>query len=117
MIVVDDATGARRVVSERALPNEVDTARNLYLFARNNDGTADAFARSRLYWLEIWQDGVLVRKMQPVRLKNGLVAIWDSVERKAYFPKPSSGNGAVFFTEVGPEGRERIPRPFVLVVR
>jgi hypothetical protein len=117
VIVVDDATGARTVVSTRTLAADVNTGKNLYLFARNNNGTADAFARSRLYWLEIWQDGVQVRKMQPVRLKNGLVAIWDSVEGKAYFPKPSSGTGVVFFSEVGPEGRERLPRPFVLVVR
>jgi len=116
VIVVNDATGARSVVSERTLAADVNTGRNLYLFARNKDGAADSFARSRLNWLEIWQDGVQVRRMQPVRLKNGLVAIWDSIERKAYFPRLASG-GFVTFSAIGPEGRERIPRPLVLVVR
>ncbi len=116
VIIVNDAANTRTIVSERTIADDVDTAQDLYLFARNNNGTPDAFSRSRLYWLRIWQDGVRVRKMQPVRLKNGLVAIWDSVGKKAYLPSNSTG-GFATFSAVGPDSKELVTPPFVLVVR
>jgi len=114
--VIDDATGTQRVVSQRTLADNVDTAQNLYLFARNNNGTPDAFAKSRLYWLILKQDGLRVRKMQPVLLKNGLVALWDSLGKKAYLPSNSTG-GFVSFSAIGPETDERVTPPLVLIVR
>ena len=115
-VVVNDATGARTVIADRTIDADIDTGRNLYLFANNNNGTPSAFCKSRLYWLKIWQDGVRVRKMQPVRLKNGLVALWDSLGKKAYLPSNSSG-GFVTFSAVGPDSKELVTPPFVLVVR
>ncbi len=116
VIVVNDATSARTVIADRTIDDDINTGRNLYLFANNNNGTPSAFCKSRLYWLRIWQDGVRVRKMQPVRLKNGLVAIWDSVGKKAYLPSKSTG-GFVTFSAVGPDSKELVTPPFVLVVR
>lgn len=113
---IADGTGARTVVSERTLADDVDTAQNLYVFARNNAGTADSFARSRLYWLKIWQDGVCVRKFQPVRLENGLVGLFDHVEEKIYLPKTADGSLA-YFSAVGPVGEKMVTPPFVLVIR
>jgi hypothetical protein len=84
MRLYDDAAGTSAIVSRRSLAADVDTGRNLYLFARNNNGVADAFAASRLYWATLHQDGKLVRKFQPAILKNGLVCLWDHIEGKIY---------------------------------
>ena len=114
--IVNDATGARTVISEQTIADNVDTAQNLYLFARNGNGTPTAFSRSRLYWLKIWQDGAPVRKLQPFRLKNGLVGLWDHVEQKAYFPKTAAGD-ITYFSAVGPEAKMMRDLPFRLIIR
>ena len=114
--IVNDATGARTVISERALANDIDTEQNLYLFANNNNGTAASFAKSRLYWLKLRQNGSYVRKFQPVRLKNGIVGLWDFVEEKAYLPKTAAG-GFVAFSAVGPETEKAFNAPLVLIIR
>ena len=84
MRIYDDAAGTSEIVSRRSLEADVNTGRNLYLFARNKNGIADAFASSRLYWAKLYQDGKLVRKFQPVILKNGLVGLWDHVNSAMY---------------------------------
>ena len=114
--IVNDATGARTVISERALANDIDTEQNLYLFANNNNGTAASFAKSRLYWLKLRQNGSYVRKFQPVRLKNGIVGLWDFVEEKAYLPKTAAG-GFVDFSAVGPETEKAFNAPLLLIIR
>ena len=116
VVVVNDATGAGTVVADRALADDIDTGRNLYLFANNNNGSADSFAKSRLYWLKIKQDGAYVRKFQPVRLKNGLVGLWDFVEEKTYLPKTSTG-GLAYFSAVGQETGKLFNKRFVIIVR
>ena len=115
MVVVNDATGAGTVVADRALADDIDTGRNLYLFANNNNGTAASFAKSRLYWLKLNQGGY-VRKFQPVRLKNGLVGLWDFVEEKVYLPKNASG-GFATFSAVGPETQKMFNKGMVLILR
>ena len=114
--LIDDATGARTTISERALSDNVNTAQNLYVFARNNNGTADSFARSRLHWLKIWQDGACIRKFQPARLKNGLVGLFDHAEGKFYLPQIADGSLA-YFSTVGPKGEKLVASSFVFVVR
>ena len=115
VVVVNDATGAGTVVADRALADDIDTGRNLYLFANNNNGTAASFAKSRLYWLKLNQGGY-VRKFQPVRLKNGLVGLWDFVEEKVYLPKNASG-GFATFSAVGPETQKMFNKGMVLILR
>ena len=113
---INDATGTRTVISERTIADNVDTDRNLYVFANDNNGTPAAFSRSRLYWLKIWQDGAPVRKFQPFRLKNGLVGLWDHVGQKAYFPKSAAGD-ITYFSATGPEAKMMRDSPFLLIVR
>ena len=113
---IDDANRSRTLFSSRTLSDNVDTERNLYLFARNNNGTPDAFAKSRLYWMKLKQDGRLVRKFQPVRLKNGLVGLWDHIEGKTYLPKTSAGSLA-YFSAVGSETEMMFFDPLVLIIR
>ena len=112
----DDDTGSRTVISQRSLEGSVDTEKALYVFARNNNGTVDSFAKSRLYWLKIKQDRAWVRKFQPVRLKNGLVGLWDFVEEKTYLPKTATG-GFVAFSAIGPETGKVFKIPLVIIVR
>ncbi len=116
VLVVNDATGVRTVVADRTIADDVNTGRNLYLFANNNNGTPGAFCNSRFCWLKIWQDGASVRKFQPVRLKNGLVGLWDFVDEKTYLPKNSSG-GLAYFSAVGPEAAKIFGKGLVLILR
>lgn len=113
--IIDDTTGARRVVSKRELADDIDTGRNLYLFA-NNNGTAASFAKSRLYWLTLRHNGDYIRKFQPVRLKNGLVGLWDFVNEITYLPKSASG-GYATFSAVGPESDKIFVKSLMLLVR
>ena len=81
---VDDASGATNVWSSLSITDDVNTGTNLYLFARNNNGTLDAFSRSRLYFLKIWQDGNLVRDFRPC-LKNGVAGLYDDVSKRIFY--------------------------------
>ena len=121
----DDATGTETLYSSKTASTNVDTGRNLYLFAKNdnNAGTPSAPAASRFYFLKLWQgdaDGSnmrLVRNYKPVKLANGLVVLWDFVEDKPYVPKSTtSPYGDTTFPVVGPDG-EKIAAAFVVVVR
>ena len=113
---INDSTGERLVISRRTLTDDIDTGKALYIFARNNNGTPDSFAKSRLYWMKIKQDGTWARKFQSVRLKNGLVGLWDHVEGKTYLPKSATG-GFAAFSAVGPETGKIFKVPFVIVIR
>ena len=123
--VIDDATGTETIYSSKTSSINVDTGRNLYLFAKNdsNAGTPVSPAASRFYFLKLWQgdaDGSnmrLVRNFRPVKLANGLVVLWDFVEDKPYVPKSTtSPYGDTTFPVVGPDGEE-IAAAFVIVVR
>lgn len=115
-VAIDDATGEGATIADRTIAGGVNTSQNLYVFAYNNNGTPTDFAKSRLYWLKIKQDGSYVRKFQPVRLKNGLVGLWDFVEEKTYLPKTSTG-GLAYFSAVGPEAGKLFNKGFVIIVR
>ena len=53
----------------------------------------------------MYQDGELVRNFKPVKLSNGIVALWDFVERKPYLPQTVSEPGRyTTFSASGPEG-------------
>ena len=114
--IIDDETKTSTLVSSRTLADDVDTGKNLYVFANNNNGTAASFAKSRLYWLKIRQDTGWVRKFQPVRLRNGLVGLWDFVDEKTYLPKNSSG-GLAYFSAVGPEADEMFGGSLMIILR
>ena len=91
----------------------IDTGLNLYIFAMNQDGSPKNSGAARIYSLKLYSgnaDGSgmrLVRDFKPVRLKNGLVVLWDFVENKPY---PAQSVAApynnTFFSAVGPDGEE-----------
>ena len=114
--IIDDETKTSTLISSRTLADDFDTGRNLYLFANNSNGTPSAFCKSRFYWLKIRQNGAPVRKFQPVRLRNGLVGLWDFVDEKTYLPKNSSG-GLAYFSAVGPEADEMFGGSLMIILR
>ena len=83
----------------------VDTKCGIYVFACDQGGTPTYPGAARLYWLRMYQDGELVRNFKPVKLSNGIVALWDFVERKPYLPQTVSEPGRyTTFSASGPEG-------------
>ena len=68
----------------------VNTDCNLYLFARDNAGTADNFMPVRCYGVKIWQtdengDYQLVRDFRPC-IKDGIAGLYDDISKKIYYP-------------------------------
>lgn len=103
----------------------IDSGLNLHLFAQNKDGSPASAGKARLYYLKLSQgnadgsDMQLVRNFKPVKLSNGLVALWDFQEKKAYLPQLVSSPGT--YTQfpdagVGPDG-EKIRAGLKLIVR
>ena len=90
--IIDDNNGTTNLVSRKTIATSVDTKQNLYVFARNNNGTPNAFSASRLYGLKIWQNNVLVRDFRPC-LKNGVAGLYDDVEKRIFY---SSGTPLVY---------------------
>ena len=81
---IDDDNGTTNLVSRKTIATSINTRRNLYVFARNNNGTPNAFCASRLYGLKIWQDNVLVRDFRPC-LKNGVAGLYDDVSKRIFY--------------------------------
>ena len=102
---------------------EIDTGLDIWLFAFNYDNAPQFTGKTRLYHLKLYQgnaDGSnmkLVRNFKPVRLTNGLVALWDFVENKPYLPQSKTPPyGFVQFPVVGPDG-EKVTAPFTLIMQ
>ena len=101
----------------------IDTGLDLFVFAMNQDGAPASPGAARLYFLKLSQgnadgsDMTLVRNFKPVRLTNGIVALWDFENKKAYLPQLVSSPGTyVQFPVVGSDG-ERVLTPFTLIIR
>lgn len=101
----------------------IDTGLNIWLFAFNLDNAPQYPGKTRIYYMKMYQgnsDGsnmALVRNFKPVKLRNGLVVLWDFVEKKAYLPQLVSAPGTYAqFPVVGPDG-EKVLSPFTLIIR
>ena len=103
--------------------DNIDTGYNLYLFALDQDGAPTYNGKARLYYLKLYQgnsDGSnmqLVRNFKPVQLSNGLVALWDFKNKKAYLPQLVSSPGTYTqFPVVGSTG-DKINAGTVILIR
>ena len=101
----------------------IDSGLNLHLFAQNKDGSPASAGKARLYYLKLYQgnaDGSnmqLVRNFKPVQLSNGLVALWDFKNKKAYLPQLVSSPGTYTqFPVVGSTG-DKINAGTVVIIR
>ena len=101
----------------------IDTGLNIWLFAFNLDNAPQYPGKTRIYYMKMYQgnaDGSnmqLVRNFKPVRLANGLVVLWDFVEKKAYLPQLVSAPGTYAqFPGVGSTG-DKINAGTVILIR
>ncbi|MBQ2623555.1 MAG: hypothetical protein IJG18_00485 [Kiritimatiellae bacterium] len=101
----------------------IDSGLNLHLFAQNKDGSPASAGKARLYYLKLYQGNVdgsnmqLVRNFKPVQLSNGLVALWDFKNKKAYLPQLVSSPGTYTqFPVVGSTG-DKINAGTVILIR
>ncbi|MBR1609297.1 MAG: hypothetical protein IJ678_06745 [Kiritimatiellae bacterium] len=74
----------------------VDAGRNLYIFAANWGGSANLFAKAKLYGLEIQRKNATTGALEPVRnfvpcTTNGVACLYDTVERRYH---GNSGTGS-----------------------
>ena len=60
------------------------SAYNLWLFANNNNGTAQLTGSEKLYSCQIYDNGLLERDYIPAMLSNGEVGLYDRVFREFY---------------------------------
>ena len=102
--------------------DNINTGYNLYLFAMNQDGSPTYAGKARLYYLKLYQgdsDGSnmrLVRNFKPVKLANGLVVLWDFVEKKPYLPQLVSSPGSTtLFPVVGETGDKISVGTFIII--
>jgi hypothetical protein len=126
---INDETGAETLWTSLSLSGDFNSSRNLYLFAKNDgnrwtsNDKEQTLASSRFYFLKLWQgdaDGnnmQLVRNYKPVKLPNGLVVLWDFVEKKPYLPQSKAAPyNYTTFPVVGPDGAE-IRDGLMIIVR
>ena len=79
---------ATRTYNDSAI---VDLGYPLYIFARNDAGTANQYSSARIFSLMLWQkdgngDWQLVRHFLPCR-SDGRAALYDKVDGTIYFPQ------------------------------
>ena len=72
------------VVKANGTQGAIDTNLSMYLFALHNGNSAGAYAKVRIYYLKIWQDGALVRDYVPVLADNGAPYLWDKVSKTLF---------------------------------
>ena len=65
---------------------------SLWIFALNNGGSLFGGALMKLYYLKIWDNGVLIRDYIPVKnvLNDNKICLYDKVENKFYY---NAGSG------------------------
>ena len=70
-----------------SVSNTVSTGQcsnNLYLFCTNNAGTAQYFAKLKLYSCQIYDNGTLIRDYIPAKLDDGTVGLYDKLNGLLY---------------------------------
>lgn len=79
----------RNAITRRAVTFQ--TNYNLYMFAENFRGSVSSFSRMRLYYVQIYESGSLIRDLIPcVRTADKKVCLYDKVS-DTYFYNQGSG--------------------------
>lgn len=79
------------------------------LFARNNNGTADQFSKTKLYSFKLYENNILVRDFIPCINVSGVAGLWDKITGKFY------GNNGTGMFHVGAYLSAPIPDGFTLL--
>jgi len=72
------------VVKANGTQGAIDTNLSMYLFALHNGNSVGNYAKVRIHYLKIWQDGALVRDYVPVIADNGAPYLWDKVSKALF---------------------------------
>lgn len=67
----------------------IDTANSLYIL--NNNGQSNQIAYTKLFYFRIYDNGTLVRNFIPIKTSDGVYALLDQVNNKAYY---NAGTGS-----------------------
>ena len=78
---------------------------NLFLFARNTQGTAGAFANIKLYSCQIYDNGTLVRNFIPCLDTNGTPCLYDTVSKQPFY---NQGSGTFKYKVKLPSGYQQV---------
>ena len=62
-----------------------DTQLNYVVFARNASGEVGNFSKIRLYSLQLYYDGTLVKDFKPCKDEAGTYCLYDEVEKRYYY--------------------------------
>ena len=57
---------------------------NMYIFATNNNGSVYAISTTKLYSMQIYDNGTLIRDYWPCYDPDGVACLYDKVEKKYY---------------------------------
>lgn len=88
--ITDNVNGKASVDSTEvsfAVSTTSTTHRNIFLFARNLNGTADLFCNKKVYSTKIYNGNTLIRDFIPVLDENNIACLFDKVENKFYYNK------------------------------
>ena len=84
-------------VSESNTASTGRCSNNLYLFCTNDAGTANYFAKLKLYSCQIYDNGTLIRDYIPCQTTSGVAGLWDDVNSQFY---KNAGTGSFITGEM-----------------
>lgn len=79
-VVVDGVT-----VHTATVGTTYNTGLPMFIFGSNYGGTFDFKAKAKLYWMKIYENDVLVRDLWPCYDPDGVLCLYDKVEKKYYY--------------------------------
>ena len=85
----DGPDGPTTTYVDATAQTAINTGLSMYLFCCNKSGSTlekQYWGKARVYWLQIFQDGVMVRDFRPC-LKYGVAALYDAVSETIFYPE------------------------------
>lgn len=105
------------VVSTGTVSGDFTATNNLFLYAINSVNGADVFGSLKMYYMQIWDNGTLVRDYIPCKDENGVGFMFDKVTHSTYL---NAGTGSFVVGKTLPkkklrlikESKRRLPKGF-----
>ena len=69
----------------------VETAGNIYMIGRNEDGVVKRLGAFKYYYMKIYENGVLVRDFVPAKNSNNVIGMYDMVSGQ-FFTNAGTGD-------------------------
>ena len=108
------------VVSTGTVSGDFTATNNLFLYAINSVNGADVYGSLKMYYMQIWDNGTLVRDMIPCKDENNVGFLFDRATHTAYL---NAGTGSFTFGKTLPkkklrlimDSKRRLPKGFTEV--